>query len=502
MYYRGADDAHYRALSPVIIRPRHYVREDVAYTFEDSHRRRRLTRQVLGAATHRIHVGSRSFAAGAFLAAMLGHVASAPLVARVLFPRLTAQLRKMAGGLVRTPRVTQLQLERADESPGPDPGGIGYSLDEMAGIVERQLRDIGLTRRFSRLVLIHGHGSSSMNNPHESAHDCGACGGGRGGPNARAFARMANDPRIRDQLGQRGLEIPDSTRFVGGYHNTCDESVTYFDLDSLPASHQSEFERSRAAIDEARRRNAHERCRRFESAPLDLTPEEALRHVEGRAEDLAQVRPEFGHATNAICFVGRRARVKGLYMDRRAFLTSYDPTQDDADCTILSRLLGAAIPVCGGISLEYYFSFVDPVGYGCSTKLPHNITSLLGVMDGAASDLRTGLPWQMVEIHEPMRHLFIIETTPEKLLRIMDRSEVIGRLVRNRWVFVAVLDPDSKAIQIFRDDRFLPYVPESHELPSADSSIHWYRGWRDHLGFARIGKPGQPIGASRKETPS
>ena len=37
-------------------------------------------------------------------------------------------------------------------------------------------------------------------------------------------------------------------------------------------------------------------------------------------------------------------------------------------------------------------------------------------MDGAASDLRTGLPWQMVEIHEPVRILFVVETTPETIL--------------------------------------------------------------------------------------
>ena len=37
-------------------------------------------------------------------------------------------------------------------------------------------------------------------------------------------------------------------------------------------------------------------------------------------------------------------------------------------------------------------------------------------MDGAASDLRPGLPWQMVEIHEPMRILFVVETTPEVAL--------------------------------------------------------------------------------------
>ena len=152
------------------------------------------------------------------------------------------------------------------------------------------------------------------------------------------------------------------------------------------------------------------------SAPLTLTPEEARRHVEGRAEDLAQTRPEYGHATNAICIVGRRSRTRGLFLDRRAFLTSYDPTQDDAESTILTGLLRAVFPVCAGINLEYYFSYVDPTGYGCGTKLPHNITSLLGVMDGAASDLRTGLPWQMVEIHEPVRLLFVIETTPEAML--------------------------------------------------------------------------------------
>ena len=153
---------------------------------------------------------------------------------------------------------------------------------------------------------------------------------------------------------------------------------------------------------------------------MSLTPDEALKHVEGRAEDLSQTRPEYGHATNALCFVGRRQWSRGLFLDRRAFLTSYDPTEDDDASSILERLLQAVIPVCAGINLEYYFSYVDPYGYGCGTKLPHNITSLLGVMDGAASDLRPGLPWQMVEIHEPVRLLFVIETTPAALQRIID----------------------------------------------------------------------------------
>jgi uncharacterized protein YbcC (UPF0753/DUF2309 family) len=413
-----------------------------------------------------------------------------------MFPRWTAQMRRWAARKLAPAPRTQLQLERTSSTGGPDPQGIGYTVEEMTGIVRRLLSDIGLTKDFARLVIILGHGSSSLNNPHESAHDCGACGGGRGGPNARAFAQMANDDRIRASLAAEGFVIGRETVFVGGYHNTCDESVTLFDLERVPPSHAEDLARARKAIDAARQRNAHERCRRFESAPLDLTPEAALRHVEARAEDLSQVRPEYGHATNATCIVGRRSRTRGLYCDRRAFLVSYDPEQDDAEKTILTRVLQAAIPVCAGISLEYYFSFVDNVGYGCGTKLPHNITSLLGVMDGAASDLRTGLPWQMVEIHDPVRVLFVIETDPGAMNRILDRNPALGKLCRNGWLQLATLDPRSSRIHVLRGDRFEIHVPETSELPQAASSIDWYRGWREHLGYAVIGNASPSQGSA------
>jgi uncharacterized protein YbcC (UPF0753/DUF2309 family) len=300
------------------------------------------------------------------------------------------------------------------------------------------------------------------------------------------MAQLLNDPRVRDGMRERGLSLPDDTVVVGGYHNTCDDSVTYYDLDRIPASHRHEFETARAEIELTCERNAHERCRRFYSAPLTLSFTAAREHVEARAEDLAQVRPEFGHCTNAITIVGRREWSRGLFLDRRAFLTSYDPTEDDADRTILTRILQAVFPVCSGINLEYYFSNVDNVGFGCGTKLPHNLASLLGVMDGAASDLRTGLPWQMVEIHEPVRSQFVIETTPEAMLRIMDHDPGIGRLCKNGWVLLAVIDPETRALSVFEDGVFRPYKPQASVLPRAASSVDWYRGWRDHLEFAEI----------------
>ena len=490
MYYRGLSDAHFKPLCPVVVKPRHYVVEEPRYSLLQAEQRRAEARRRIGQLTHRTHRGTRTFLGG-LLTGLLGSLAAFPLVARILFPRTTARIRRMYGSMVVTPG-TELRLERTEDEPGSANGQIGYTVDEMADIVEGGIRAIGLARPelISELVIICGHGSSSLNNPHEAAHDCGACGGGRGGPNARAFSEMANDPRVRLRLTERGLLIPNESFFVGAYHNTCDDSLTWYDLDRLPVPLRPRFERARDAMERARARSAHERCRRCESSDLSLCVLDSHRHVEVRAEDLSQTRPEYGHATNALCFVGRREWSRGLFLDRRAFLTSYDPTQDDERCSILEKLLQAVIPVCAGINLEYYFSYVDPTGYGCGTKLPHNITSLVGVMDGAASDLRPGLPWQMVEIHEPVRLLFVIETTPGAMQRIIDENAGIAQLVNGNWVQLTVFDAQSARVHHYVDGEFRPYEPESSDLPRVASSIDWYRGRRDHLGYAEI----QPSG--------
>jgi uncharacterized protein YbcC (UPF0753/DUF2309 family) len=487
IYYRGVADAHFIPLCPAVMRPQHWVTEQVVERHESAHRLRARTRRALGMASYRFNVGSRSLTIGAVLAGAVGVLASIPLVARTLFPRSTARMSRRLGRFVASPPLTRLQLERQSSTPGPEDGRLGFTVEEMTDIGEKVLREIGLTSGFSRLVLVIGHGSTSLNNPHESAHDCGACGGARGGPNARALAQMLNDRRIRDRLAGRGIAIPAETHFVGGMHNTSNETLPFYDLDLLPESHRPEFEAVRRICEDACDRNAHERARRFESAPLSLSFAGARQHVEARAEDLAQVRPEWGHATNAVCIVGRRERTRGLFLDRRAFLTSYDSTQDDEESTILTRVLQAVFPVCAGINLEYYFSYVDNTGWGCGTKLPHNVASLLGVMDGAVSDLRTGLPWQMVEIHEPVRLLFIVETTPEAMLRVMERNPGIGNLCKNRWVRLALLDPASERLSVFQAGVFRPYHPQAAMLPRAGSSVEWYRGWRDHLEFAEIG---------------
>lgn len=494
MYYRGASEVHPRPLCPVSITPVHEVEERVVDVHANTARMRRSRARMLARVRQGFHVGSRTFTRGAILTALLGAFAAIPLTARVLFPRTASAIRRKFGGVVSLPARTELTIER-EVSAQPIVGDrIGFEVREMVEIVAELLVQTGLAARLSRLVIIAGHGSSSLNNPHESAHDCGACGGGRGGPNARAFALMANRSDVRFLLAERGLSIPDDTVFVGAEHNSCNDDIRFFDEDRIPASHRDDYESAASAIRQACARNAHERCRRFEHAHPDLPAAAAVQHVEARTEDLAQPRPEYGHATNAVCVVGRRERTRGLFLDRRAFLVSYDPLRDGADGHTLERVLAAVAPVCAGINLEYYFSRVDPEGYGCGTKLPHNITGMLGVMDGHASDLRTGLPWQMVEIHEPVRLLLVVESDPALVRAVLGRLPSVERLVNNRWIHLATLAPQSNAIYLFDAERgeFVHHVPEAGELPVVESSLLWYTGRCDHLSCASVRSSGDP----------
>ena len=524
-YYRGVGDADYSAQCPIVMQPRHWVIEEPVYSLEQSERNRARARRLIGSAQRGLRSQSTGLIGGAIVSTILGPLATIPMLSRILLPRATAMMNRTARQFIAPPSITRLRLERAPDhpaaplasprpatfatqsapSPLPSSGhhhasdtpagdeGIGFTLDEMTFLAGKSLRDIGLVSDFAPLVILLGHGSGCLNNPHESAYHCGACAGNAGGPNARALAMMLNDPRVRRNLAAEGLKIPEETFFIGGLHNTATEEMLFHDLELLPTMKVKLVREAGRLLANAALRNAQERCRRFESASLEITPEEALLHVQNRSEDLAQTRPEYGNGTNALCFVGRRSRIRGLYLDRRCFMMSYDATTDDEASTILARILSAVVPVCEGINLVYTLSAIDPIGWGSGTKLPHNVTSLIGVMDGAASDLRPGLPWQGVDIHEPVRLLFIIESTCEALLKIMAANPTIDRIFRNHWAHLAILDPHSATMHRFSKDRFVPYSPDpqlGETLPTASGSHAWYHGHRGDLPFAII-TPGE-----------
>jgi uncharacterized protein YbcC (UPF0753/DUF2309 family) len=462
--FPGLDELGHAALCPVVQTPA----LDLIESPEDEHaehgRRRADRRDRLGRLEAWVLRGTRSLGWGLVLTPIVGLLSALPFAAQVLFPRASSRAqRRMTNSILPAPRT---RLSHGEE-------GRRLALPERAGRVQSTLEGMGLVRDFAEVVVILGHGSSSVNNPHRSAYDCGACGGRHGGPNARYFAVLANDAEVRAELRRRGLDIPDDTVFVGGAHDTATDGIHLFDLDAVPLARRPALERVQALLETARRRSAHERYRRFASAPRSLSPDGALRHVEARTEDLGQARPELGHVTNAACVVGRRGVTEGLFLDRRSFLVSYDPGIDPSGA-ILERTLAAVGPAGAGISLEYLFSTVDNTRLGCGTKLPHNVVGLLGVMEGSESDLRTGLPRQMIEIHEPMRLLLVCEARVDTIRAILERNSGIRALVEREWVRLVTIDPDTRELFAAERGVLVPYVPGRYPLARRASSVECY----------------------------
>ena len=491
--YKGIDDAHSAAFCPVVVKPAHSVVEQPRPEDSALLDSRRSRRRLLGLLIRNWRVSSKTLWRGWLSTSVLGLLSAVPLIGHLLAPRRYARLRDWLNKSFLPEPRTELTLMRNTTRSHEAVSGLltGFLPDEKAERVASVLGPAGVVSGFAPVVVVLGHGSTSLNNPHESAHDCGACGGRGGGPNARLFAAMANRPEVRVRLRELGIDIPQDTWFVGGYHDTCTDGIELFDLDRMPAARRPDVDRVRQCLEQAAGRNARERARRFESCPPRAKRRQALRHVEERSEHLAEPRPEYGHCTNAVCVIGRRSLTRGLFLDRRAFLASYDAGQDPGDRS-LEALMAAVVPVAAGISLEYYFSFVDNDRYGCGTKLPHNVTGLLGVMDGHASDLRTGLPWQMVEIHEPVRMLFVVETTPERLGKVIAASPSLRQLVENRWIRMATIDPASGCVHVRTDAGFEEFDERLERLPVALSSEEWFAGKIQHLPMAWIQTWSQP----------
>ena len=182
-------------------------------------------------------------------------------------------------------------------------------------------------------------------------------------------------------------------------------------------------------------------CLGFAGKPTPMTP---LAHVEERAADLSQARPELGHATNAACIVGRRRISQGVFLDRRAFLVSYDPTIDPSG-SILERILLAVGPVCAGINLEYFF--LD--GGQRTTGRRHQAAAQRDrpyrrdERRGQRSAHRPAR--QMIEIHEPIRLQLILDAKPDTVTAILACQPPLAELCNNAWVQLIAVDPVSGA---------------------------------------------------------
>ncbi len=293
-----------------------------------------------------------------------------------------------------------------------------------------------------------GHGASSINNTHYAGYDCGACSGRPGSVNARVIAYMANNSEVRSLLVKRGIFIPDSVIFIGAMHDTTRDEIEFYDENLLTENQLGNHKINKLVFLKALDLNAKERSRRFVLTNTNTSAEKVHEAVKLRSVSLFEPRPELNHATNTLCIIGRRGLTKHLFLDRRAFMNSYDYSKDK-DGKYLLNILKAAAPVCGGINLEYYFSRVDNNKLGAGSKLPHNVMGLVGVANGLDGDLRTGLPLQMVEIHDPIRLLIIVEQYPDVVLKTIQSHNETFEWFQNEWVHLVVIDPENKSFYRF-----------------------------------------------------
>jgi uncharacterized protein YbcC (UPF0753/DUF2309 family) len=136
--------------------------------------------------------------------------------------------------------------------------------------------------------------------------------------------------------------------------------------------------------------------------------------------------------------------------------------------------------------MDYYFSHVDNEKFGSGSKLPLNVTSLIGVMTGARSDLRIGLARQMIEIHEPMRILVIIEAPKDRIMKIIDNHPRMKRMTYNLWMKLVIKDPETNQMLIFNGAGFENYEGEEVILPQFKTSKEVSLKTRSDVDFAEV----------------
>jgi uncharacterized protein YbcC (UPF0753/DUF2309 family) len=342
-------------------------------------------------------------------------------------------------------------LDAAPPAGADEDGHWGIPRDERADVAAFILNAMGLKSRFAPIVLLAGHGSSTVNNPQRAGLDCGACAGQTGEASVRMAAAILNDPAVRATLAERGQPIPDDTWFLPALHDTTTDEVRLLETAALPAKLRPALDRLRSALERAGDITRLERIQ-FLDEPVPVDAAGALRAVRQRGRDWSQLRPEWGLAGNASFFAVPRARTAHLSLEGRAFLHEYDWRQD-AGFEVLKLIMSAPMVVANWINLQYYGSTVDHDHLGAGNKVLHNVVGgRIGVIEGNGGDLRLGLALQSLHdgqrwVHEPLRLSVFIEAPAEAIDQVIDGNGMVHDLVANEWLHLFRLADDGEVLR-------------------------------------------------------
>jgi uncharacterized protein YbcC (UPF0753/DUF2309 family) len=335
------------------------------------------------------------------------------------------------------------------------PASGGPDIEARVGMAAMALGAMGLSTGYARVILLAGHGSTSANNPHAAGLDCGACGGQTGEVNSRALAALLNDPAVRKGLQQRGLDVPESTMFIGGLHNTTTDELLLYDTDLVPASHAKDVEELRGWLAEAGKRTRAERATLLGLADRIDRPAGLHEAIASRTSDWAQVRPEWGLAGCAAFVVAPRSRSRHMNLGGRSFLHDYR-WQRDPGFKVLELIMTAPMVVTNWINMQYYASTVDNKLYGSGDKVLHNVVGGdVGVFEGNGGDLRIGLPMQSIHdgerfVHTPLRLSVFIEAPRTEIDKVIDAHAVVKQLIDNEWLYLFHIEPAGATVSRYR----------------------------------------------------
>lgn len=315
---------------------------------------------------------------------------------------------------------------------------VGIALEQRIVMAKNALRAMSLSENFARFVLIAGHGSTTVNNPHATGLDCGACGGHTGEANAKVAAAVLNDKTVRELLKHENIHIPNDTVFLACLHDTTTDEMSIYNANDVPDDFAEELSDLKKSLTKAGQASRTERAVRMAiSSNVDAA-------IKARSRDWSQVRPEWGLAGCTAFVVAPRERTKNIDFGGQSFLHSYD-WKKDTGFSILELIMTAPMVVTNWINMQYYASTVDNKHYGSGNKTLHNVTAGIGVLEGYSGDLRVGLPLQSIHDgekyqHEPVKLNVIIEAPTEAMNAILEKHENVRHLCDNGWLHLLSMD--------------------------------------------------------------